>query len=120
MERQLGSLSAQMDFQKQDILDNPMWEYAGTYTDVGFGRGIISRPGFKCLMADCEAGKIDLIFTKSISRLGRNCVDFLIVMRRLRDLNVDIYLANEELSSSSESSEFILTLHVALVQAESE
>ncbi|NCB66840.1 MAG: recombinase family protein, partial [Bacilli bacterium] len=84
MERQLNSLSAQMDFQRQDILDHPMWEYIDTYTDISSGRSIKSRPGFKRLMADCEAGRIDLIYTKSISRFGRNCVDFLVVLRRLK------------------------------------
>ncbi len=120
MERQMNSLSAQMDFQKQDILDRPDWEYAGTYTDVGSGRSINSRPGFRRLMADCEAGKIDLIYTKSISRLGRNCVDFLVVLRRLKELGVDVYFQNEGLFLSNESSELLLSLHAALAQAESE
>jgi DNA invertase Pin-like site-specific DNA recombinase len=120
MERQLNSLSAQMDFQRQDILDHPMWEYVDTYTDIGSGRSINSRPGFKRLMADCEAGRIDLIFTKSISRLGRNCVDFLMVLRRLKELGVDAYFQNEEIFLSNESSELILSLQAALAQAESE
>ena len=120
MERQLNSLSAQMDFQRQDILDHPMWEYVDTYTDIGSGRSINSRPGFKRLMADCEAGKIDLIYTKSISRLGRNCVDFLIVLRRLKELGVDVYFQNERIFLSNETSELILSLHAALAQAESE
>jgi len=47
MERQLQSLSAQMDFEKEDILENPDWEYVGTYTDVKSGRTISSRPGFQ-------------------------------------------------------------------------
>lgn len=120
MERQLNSLSSQMDFQRQDILDHPMWEYVDTYTDIGSGRSINSRPGFKRLMADCEAGKIDLIYTKSISRFGRNCVDFLIVLRRLKELGVDVYFQNEGIFLSNESSELILSLHAALAQAESE
>jgi DNA invertase Pin-like site-specific DNA recombinase len=120
MERQLNSLSAQMDFQRQDILDHPMWEYIDTYTDIGSGRSINSRPGFKRLMAVREAGKIDLIFTKSISRLGRNCVDFLIVLRRLKELGVDVYFQNEGIFLSNETSELILSLHAALAQAESE
>jgi DNA invertase Pin-like site-specific DNA recombinase len=120
MERQLNSLSAQMDFQRQDILDHPMWEYVDTYTDIGSGRSINSRPGFKRLMADCEAGEIDLIFTKSTSRLGRNCVDFLIVLRRLKELGVNVYFQNEGIFLSNETSELILSLHAALAQAESE
>jgi hypothetical protein len=42
MERQLNSLSAQMDFEKEDILKNPAWEYVGTYTDIGSRRSINS------------------------------------------------------------------------------
>jgi len=120
MERQLNSLSAQMDFEMQDILDHPMWEYIDTYTDIGSGRSINSRPGFKRLMADCEAGKIDLIYTKSISRFGRNCVDFLVVLRRLKELGVDVYFHNGDALISSEAGELILSLHAALAQAESE
>jgi DNA invertase Pin-like site-specific DNA recombinase len=120
MERQLNSLSAQMDFEMQDILDHPNWEYVDTYSDIGSGRSIQTRPGFKRLMADCEAGKIDLIYTKSISRFGRNCVDFLVVLRRLKELGVDVYFSNEDVLLSSEAGELILTLHAALAQAESE
>jgi DNA invertase Pin-like site-specific DNA recombinase len=120
MERQLHSLSAQMDFEKQDILDHSLWQYVDTYTDISTGRSIKSRPGFKRLMADCEAGKIDLIYTKSISRFGRNCVDFLVVLRRLKELGVDVYFSNEDVLLSSEAGELILTLHAALAQAESE
>ena len=71
-------------------------------------------------MADCEAGKIDLIYTKSISRFGRNCVDFLITLRRLKELKVDVYFQNEDVLLSSEAGELLLTLHAALAQAESE
>ena len=120
MERQLNSLSAQMDFQRQDILDHPLWEYIDTYIDIGSGRSINSRPGFRRLMADCEAGRIDLIYTKSISRFGHNCVDFLMVLRRLKELGVDVYFQNEGIFLSNESSEFMLSLHAALAQAESE
>jgi DNA invertase Pin-like site-specific DNA recombinase len=120
MERQLNSLSARMDFERQDILDHPLWEYVDIYTDMGSGRSIKTRPGFKRLMADCEAGKVDLIYTKSISRFGRNCVDFLVTLRRLKELDVDVYFQNEDVLLSSEAGEFLLTLQAALAQAESE
>jgi len=120
MERQLNSLSAQMDFEKQDILDHPLWEYVDTYSDIKSGRTINSRPGFKKMMIDCKAGKIDLIYTKSISRFGRNCVDFLVTLRRLKELKIDVYFQNEEIFLLSEAGELLLTLHAALAQADSE
>ena len=36
-----------MDFEKEDILENPAWEYVGTYIDIKSGRTISSRPGFQ-------------------------------------------------------------------------
>ncbi len=43
MERQLNSLSAQMDFEKEDTLENPDWEYVDTYADIKSGRTISLR-----------------------------------------------------------------------------
>ena len=120
MERQLQSLSAQMDFEKEDILENPAWEYVGTYTDIKSGRTISSRPGFQSLLADCEARKIDMIYTKSISRFGRNCVDFLVTLRRLKELKVDVFFYNEQIHLLSQAGELLLTLHAGIAQAESE
>jgi len=112
MERQLNSLSAQMDFEREDILENPDWEYVDTYSDIKSGRTISARPGFRRLLADCEAGRIDMIYTKSISRFGRNCVDFLVTLRRLKELKVDVYFTNENIRLFSQAGELMLTLHV--------
>jgi site-specific DNA recombinase len=52
LELQRNSLSAQMDFQKQKILENRDWEYIGTYTDTKLsGRSIKDRPGFQKMLA---------------------------------------------------------------------
>ena len=60
------------------IQSNPEWEYAGVYADSGIsGTGIKERDEFQRLIDDCEAGKIDIVITKSISRFARNTVDFL-------------------------------------------
>ncbi|MDT4761164.1 recombinase family protein [Sphaerochaeta sp. PS] len=107
----MNSLSAQMDFQKEEILDHPHWKYIDTYTDIKSGRSINSRPGFKQMMADCEEGKIDLIYTKAISRFGRNCMDFLMTLRRLKGLQVDVFFQNENLFLFSEAGKFLLTFH---------
>jgi hypothetical protein len=47
-------------------------------------------------------------------------VDFLVVLRRLKELGVDVYFQNEDVLLSSEAGELILTLHAAIAQAESE
>lgn len=119
MEKQQNSLSAQRDFQKEDILENSDWKYIETYSDIKSGRTINSRPGFKKMMEVCEAGEIDLIYTKSISRFGRNCLDFLVTLRRLKELKVDVYFQNENMFLHSKEGELLLTLHAVVAESES-
>ncbi len=119
LELQQNSLSAQMDFQKQDIMEIREWEYVATYTDTKSGRSINARPGFKKMLEACEAGEIDLIYTKSVSRFGRNCVDFLVTLRRLKELNVDVYFQNEHMHLGSNQGELLLTLHSVWAESES-
>ena len=57
------------------------------YIDEGIsGTNTKKREGFNRMIADCEAGKIDLILTKSISRFTRNAADCLILSRKLKTL----------------------------------
>ena len=61
------SLSAQVSYYSQLIQKNPEWEYAGVYADSFIsGTSIKNRTEFQRLIADCEAGKVNLILTKSI------------------------------------------------------
>ena len=75
-ERMNHSLSAQISYYNGLIQRNPEWEFAGVYADDGIsGNTIGKREGFKKMIADCDAGKIDIILTKSIQRFARNTVD---------------------------------------------
>lgn len=42
------------------------------------------------MIADCRAGKIDMIITKSISRFARNALDCLNYVRELKGLGIGI------------------------------
>ena len=84
-ERMLHSLSAQVSYYSGLIQKNPDWEYAGVYADDFIsGTNTVKRDEFKRMLADCEAGKIDIILTKSISRFARNTVDCISWVRKLR------------------------------------
>ena len=54
----------------QFIQKNPEWELAGIYADDGItGTNTKKREEFNRMIQDCMDGKIDMIITKSISRL---------------------------------------------------
>ena len=80
---QLISLEAQKSHYEDLIGSNPDWQYAGLYYDEGIsGTRKENRPALQRMIADCEAGKIDRIYTKSLSRFARNTTDCLELVRR--------------------------------------
>ena len=69
---QLESLETQKSHYENYIRLQDNWELDGIYFDEGIsGTRSDSRPELQRLMADCRAGKIDYILTKSISRFSR-------------------------------------------------
>ena len=66
-EEQLLSYENQVNYYTNYISENPLYEYAGTYADEGIsGTNTKKRDEFNRMIADCRAGKIDMIITKSI------------------------------------------------------
>ena len=60
----------------QDYLaDKPEFEIVDTYIDNGLSGMNFDRPDFRRLLADIEAGRIDSVIVKDLSRLGRNFID---------------------------------------------
>lgn len=51
------------------------WIVVDEYIDDGYSGTDFNRPGFKRLISDVEAGRLDIILTKDLSRLGRSYVD---------------------------------------------
>ena len=115
------SLSAQVSHYSTLIQNNPEWEYAGVYADEGItGTSTKKRDEFNRLMGDCDAGKIDLVLVKSISRFARDTVDTLNATRHLKDLGIDVYFERENIHSMSKEGELLLTLLASFAQAEAE
>ena len=89
---QFTSYEAQVDYYTTMIKANAEWEFAGIYTDEGIsGTSTNKREGFKQMITDALAGKIDLIVTKSVSRFARNTVDSLTTIRNLKENKVEVY-----------------------------
>ena len=118
-ERLQHSLSAQVSYYSGLIQKNPTWEYVGVYADDGVtGTKAEAREEFNRMLADCEAGKIDIILTKSISRFARNTVDLLSTVRHLKELGISVQFEKERIDSLSEDGELMLTLLASFAQEE--
>lgn len=118
-EAMIHSLSAQVSYYSEFIQKNRGWKYAGVYADEALTGTKDTRPEFQMLLKDCKSGKIYMVITKSISRLARNTVTMLEVVRELKELNVDIYFEKENTHSLSGDGELMLTILASFAQEES-
>lgn len=50
------------------------WVTNQIYTDDGYSGTSFDRPGFNHMISDIEEGKIDIVITKDLSRLGRDYI----------------------------------------------
>lgn len=119
-EDQVTSYAAQVDYYTNYIKGREDWEFAGIYTDEGISAtNTKKRDGFKRMVADALAGKIDLIITKSVSRFARNTVDSLTTIRKLKEHNVECYFEKENIWTFDSKGELLLTIMSSLAQEES-
>ena len=115
----LHSLAEQVSKYSRMIQSNTAWEYAGVYADEGITGTKEDRPEFQRLLADCRAGKIDMIITKSISRFARNTVTLLKTVRELKLLGIDVFFEENKIHSLQAEGEVLLTILSSYAQAES-
>ena len=119
-EEQLLSYENQVNYYTTFINENPIYEYAGTYADEGISAtNTKKRDEFKRMIADCRAGKIDMIITKSISRFARNTLDCLNYVRELKELGIGIIFEKENINTLDAKGEVLLTILSSLAQDES-
>lgn len=119
-DEQLTSYEAQVDYYTKYIQSKDDWEFVKVYTDEGISAtNTKKRDGFKTMIADALAGKIDMIITKSVSRFARNTVDTLTTVRQLKDKGVEVYFEKENIYTLDSKGELLITIMSSLAQEES-
>ena len=120
LEEQQTSYEMQVKYYTEHIKGNSDWEFVGVYSDEGIsGTSTAHREGFKQMIADALAGKIDLILTKSISRFARNTVDCLTTIRKLKEKGVEVQFEKDGIKTLDASGELLITIMSSLAQEES-
>lgn len=113
----MESLSAQVSYYSTHIQGNHAWEYAGVYADAGIsGTDINRRAEFQRLIADCNAGRIDIILTKSISRFARNTVDLLKTVRHLKERSISVRFERGNIDLLSPDGKLMLPILASYAQ----
>lgn len=117
---QKHSYSAQVDYYTKKFENSESETLVDIYADEGVsGKSEDKRDEFKRMIADCRRGKIDRIYTKSISRFSRNTRDCLKNIRELKSLGISVYFEKENIDTAVISDEIMITIMGGLAQEES-
>jgi len=119
-EDQLNSYQAQLTYYSHKFEDSTTEELVDLYADEGItGTRDDKRDEFQRLMKDCRRGKIDRIYTKSISRFARNTKDCLKNLRELKSLGITVFFEKENIDTANMTDEIMITILGGLAQEES-
>ena len=118
-EDQADSIDAQRNYYEAYIKANPEWEFAGIYSDEQSGTSADKRAGFQQMVADAEAGKIDHVLVKSISRAFRNAVDAQDYCERLKAVGTTMYFEEDGINTGDSGSFMMFSLLAAVAQDQS-
>ncbi len=117
-DEQLDSLESQQDFFYEYAKRNG-YNLVKVYADEGkSGTKMKNRTELLRLLSDANKKLFDAVLIKDVSRLARNTLDFLTSIRKLKALGIKVVFVNYD-QTSSDSSEFMLTMLSAIAQEES-
>ena len=122
-EAQVGSFEMQIKHFEKTLGENPNYELVKIYRDEGIsGTQVVNRLGFQEMISDAKAGKLDVIYTKSITRFGRNAADILSTLQMLDALSppVTVFFESDNVDTSDGKSKILISIMSALAELESQ
>lgn len=117
---QLNSLVEQISALTRAVANVSQWRLCDAFIDICSAKGESKRKEFERMLQECEAHNISVILTKSISRFGRDTVDTLEALKRLKAAGTRVIFEDENLDTADSANELIISVLESLSQAENE
>jgi len=117
-----SSLKAQRDICENYIAvhKEDLWVPAGYFEDSGYSGKNMERPGIGALMADVDAGNVDVVVAYKIDRVTRSLRDFYEFWERLEQHHVGFASATQSFDTSSSMGMLMLNILLSFGQYERE
>jgi len=93
---------------------------ADNYDDGGFSGGNMDRPALRRLMADIEAGKVDIVVVYTIDRLSRSLADFARMVDVFDRHRVSFSAVTQQINSATSMGRLMLNVLLSFAQFERE
>lgn len=95
-------------------------ELADQYDDGGFSGGTLERPALKRLLADIEAGRVDVVVVYKIDRLSRALMDFARVVEVFDRRSVTFVSVTQSFNTTTSMGRLTLNVLLSFAQFERE
>jgi len=123
LEQEFNTLDAQRESGENYILSQTEegWDCSTTrYDDGGFTGGNMDRPALKRLMADIEAGKVDIVVVYKVDRLSRSLLDFTKIMETFDRYGVSFVSVTQQFNTTTSMGRLMLNVLLSFAQFERE
>src|SRR4030081_605931 len=90
------------------------------YDDGGFSGGTLDRPALKRLLADIEAGKVDIVVVYKIDRLSRLLMDFSRLVEVFDEHKVTFVSVTQSFNTTTSMGRLTLNILLSFAQFERE
>ena len=123
LEQEFNSLDAQRESAEAYIESQRLQGWRALpdrYDDGGFSGGTMERPGLQRLLADIDAGKVDVIVVYKIDRLSRSLLDFMKMIERFNEKGVSFVSVTQHFNTTDPTGRMFLGILITFAQYERE
>lgn len=123
LEQNFNSLHAQREACEAYVLSQvgEGWvASAAQYDDGGFSGGTMNRPSLERLMADVDAGRVDVVVVYKVDRLTRSLADFAKIVERFDARGVSFVSVTQAFNTTSSMGRLTLNVLLSFAQFERE
>ena len=109
-ERQIAEL--------REIAKNHDYHIVDEYVDNGFSGSLKNRPELDRMMKDAFTKKFEMVMTLELSRIGRSTKNLLEIVEKLKEKNIHLFIANQQIDTSTPSGSMFFTIASAFATYE--
>ncbi len=123
LEQEFNSLDAQREAAEAYVESQRLQGWRALpdrYDDGGFSGGTMERPGLQRLLADVDAGKVDVIVVYKIDRLSRSLLDFMKMIERFNEQGVSFVSVTQHFNTTDPTGRMFLGILITFAQYERE
>ncbi len=117
---QLESLAAQISGLTKEVAKISKWILEDTFIDIASAKAGSNRREFNRMISQCESHNISIILTKSISRFGRDTVEALTAIQRIKAAGGRILFQEEGIDTDEYDSSFFSSILLSFAESDNE